>query len=449
MADKIDINRDELENYKQMHHNRMEDMLNQLYNVDRYLKEMDDYLYDEGLSGDFNFSYNSKKDKLNGLNDKLWTLSTNIVKIYDEAENLIDTPFKKGMEQFVERLSLINIDDYSVNSAGFVVQGEAWQTGVSINAPSTAYSTLTTKDKISFMDLMNSPLTRTMKQQQYAEFLEQNGQLDFQVNYETFINILYRRTEFDYETGRERVRNMITTGITVLCIGGAIIATGGAVLGLAVPSWIGTATVIGGGLLTAKDVARGITGIDVNGNPLTEKERKESIMYATADMAFIVAGFGINKVLAKQANIRFINNLDETEGIYQSSRYKNGEFRQGSAGHTYKGFAKPNGNIAGGHMEATLNSDVKVLKRIPNPPIKNQPYKSVQQNLVSGATNEPKNMFPKNWTVEQVNEAINQAYQSKNYTGMQNRWIGETDSGMEIMFYLDKEDKVISAFPVI
>ncbi|MBC1345229.1 EndoU domain-containing protein, partial [Listeria welshimeri] len=48
-----------------------------------------------------------------------------------------------------------------------------------------------------------------------------------------------------------------------------------------------------------------------------------------------------------------------------------------------------------------------------------------------------------------VNEAINQAYQSKNYTGMQNRWIGETDSGMEIMFYLDKEDKVISAFPVI
>ncbi|WP_240422369.1 hypothetical protein [Listeria costaricensis] len=297
MADRIHIKKDELESYKQDHHNRMSEMLDQLYEVDRYLKQMDDYLYDEGLANEFYYEYRSQHQKLDNLNGKLWTLSNNIVNLYYEASEMIDKPFKKRMEQFVEDLSLVNIDRYSVNVDGFVVQDEGWTPGDSIGAPSTAHATYTHKDKISFMDIMNSPFTRRMKQTQYELFLEQTGQLDYQVNYETFINSLYRRTEFDYETGRERVMNIITTGLVVVCVGGVVVMTGGAALGAAVPGWVGTAVTVSGGLLTAKDALRGITGVDINGNPLSEKERTEALMYASADMAFMIAGFGLNKYL--------------------------------------------------------------------------------------------------------------------------------------------------------
>ncbi|MBC1501822.1 EndoU domain-containing protein [Listeria weihenstephanensis] len=288
-----------------------------------------------------------------------------------------------------------------------------------------------------------------MKQKQYQEFLEMTGQLDFQVNYTTFVNTLYRQTDFNYETGIEKVTNIISTGLVIVCVGGLVVMSGGALAGVAVPGWLGTTTMVAGGVMSAQNLGHAITGLDINGNPLSQKEREAYILSVGTDIAFMVAGFGLNKILGKQANMRFINNLDETDNIYQNSKYINGELRQGGAGHTYRGFAKPGGNIAGGHIESTLSNDIKVVKRIPDPPIKNQPYQSVQQNIVSGSVNEPKTMFPKNWNVEQVDEAIQEAFQSKVYTGERNQWLGKTDSGMDIMFYLDKEGKISSAFPQI
>ncbi|MBC1502167.1 hypothetical protein HB943_16315, partial [Listeria weihenstephanensis] len=175
MAEQIYMKLDDLENYKQDLFKRLDEAVNQFYNVDRLFKQMDDYLYDEGLSNEFYFNYASQSQKIDNLHGKLWTLTNNIVKIYHEASETIDKPFKKNMEQFAERLSLVDINEYSVNTSGISVQGESWQAGVSISAPSTAYATFTTKNSVDFMDLMNSDFTRKMKQKQYQEFLEMTG----------------------------------------------------------------------------------------------------------------------------------------------------------------------------------------------------------------------------------------------------------------------------------
>ncbi|MBC6308768.1 EndoU domain-containing protein [Listeria sp. FSL L7-1582] len=449
MAEQIYMKLDDLENYKQDLFKRLDEAVNQFYNVDRLFKQMDDYLYDEGLSNEFYFSYTSQHQKIDNLHGKLWTLTNNIVKIYHEASETIDKPFKKNMEQFAERLSLVDINEYSVKTSGISVQGESWQAGDSISAPSTAYATFTTKNSVDFMDLMNSDFTRKMKQKQYQEFLEMTGQLDFQVNYETFVNTLYRQTDFNYETGIEKVTNIISTGLVIVCVGGLVVMSGGALVGVAVPGWLGTTTMVAGGVLSAQNLGHAITGLDINGNPLSQKEREAYILSAGTDIAFMVAGFGLNKILGKQANMRFINNLDETDNIYQNSKYINGEFRQGGAGHTYRGFAKAKGGVAGGHVENTLGDQIKVFDRIPNPPINNQPYQSVHQNIISGFVEEPKTMFPKNWTVTQVDTAIQEAYQTKYYTNFKNRWVGKTSSGMKIMFFIDKEGNISSAFPII
>ncbi|MBF2348094.1 EndoU domain-containing protein [Listeria marthii] len=449
MAEQIYINDDALENYKQDLFNRLNEAVNQFYRVDHLFKQMDDYLHDEGLVNEFYFTYSSQSYKIENLNEKLWNLTNNIVRIYREASEKIDSPFKKNMEQFAERLSLVDINRHSVSTSGITVQGEAWQPGVSISAPSTAYATVKTKNDVDFMDLMNSSFTRKMKQEQYQAFLAMTGQLDFQINYETFVNTLYRQTDFNYETGLEKVTNILTTGLVIVCVGGLVVATGGAFAGVAVPGWIGTTSMVAGGIMSAQTIGHAITGLDINGNPLSQKEREAYILSAGTDIAFMIAGFGLNKILSKQANMRFINNLDETENIYQNSKFINGELRQGGAGHTFQGFAKPKGSIAGGHIEATLSNEIKVIDSIPNPPVKNQPYKGIQQNLVSGEITAEKTMFPKNWNLEQIDKAIKEAFQSKTYTGTRNQWIGETKSGMKLMFYLSPEGKIISAFPII
>ncbi|WP_255387566.1 hypothetical protein [Listeria sp. ILCC792] len=290
---------------------RMTKIIDQLYSVDRGLKDLNDYLYDENLSGDFYFNYTNQHDTINELHDNQWAFRNSLDTFYEATSHLIDTPFKKDMEQFVERLSQVDISRYDVSVNQFAVQGETWQPGVAISAPSTRSTSMTYKDSITFTDLMNSPFTRRMKQVQYELFLEQTGQMDFQINYDTFINTLYRQADFDYETGLEKVSNIITTGLVIVCVGGVIIATAGAA-GFAVPTAVSsisaTAATVSGTVLTAKDAYHALSGLDVNGNPLTQAERNEVILSAGTDIAFMIAGFGLNKILK---NAKIVTQSDE------------------------------------------------------------------------------------------------------------------------------------------
>ncbi len=55
-------------------------------------------------------------------------------------------------------------------------------------------------------------------------------------------------------------------------------------------------------------------------------------------------------------------------------------------------------------------------------------------------------MFPKDWTSQQVVDAIQEAYKNKTYSGG-NRYKGTLSNGMKIEMLIDNNGKIISAFP--
>lgn len=386
MAEQIFINEDALENYKQDLFNRLNEAVNQFYRVDDLFKQMDDYLHDEGLVNEFYFNYSSQSYKIDNLNEKLWNLTNNIVRIYREASEKIDSPFKKNMEQFAERLSLVDINRHSVSTSGISVQGEAWQPGVSISAPSTAYATVKTKNDVDFMDLMNSSFTRKMKQEQYQAFLAMTGQLDFQINYETFVNTLYRQTDFNYETGLEKVTNILRTGIVIVCIGGLVLYTGGILAGIAVPGWVGTTSMVTGGILSAETIGHAITGLDINGNPLSQKEREAYILSAGTDIAFMIAGFGLNKILKNANALKYIDDPVEVikrqqqeiissvkkgEVILETTKYKGnfGEVVMDSYMESVRGASRISGNPVTS-LDDIINKGIDGVYESASPPPK-------------------------------------------------------------------------------
>ena len=54
--------------------------------------------------------------------------------------------------------------------------------------------------------------------------------------------------------------------------------------------------------------------------------------------------------------------------------------------------------------------------------------------------------FPKDMKPQEVIDAINEAYDSKVFKSG-NEYYGYSDNGIKITMYIDKEDKIISAFP--
>ena len=64
--------------------------------------------------------------------------------------------------------------------------------------------------------------------------------------------------------------------------------------------------------------------------------------------------------------------------------------------------------------------------------------------------NAPSTFFPKDWSPEQVVEAIEEAYNSMEYTGRRNAYRGMCNSGIEIELYIDdRTNEIISAYPIM
>ncbi len=55
-------------------------------------------------------------------------------------------------------------------------------------------------------------------------------------------------------------------------------------------------------------------------------------------------------------------------------------------------------------------------------------------------------MFPKDWTSQQVVDAIQEAYKKKEYKDKGN-YIGTLSNGMKIEMFIDNNGKILSAFP--
>ena len=84
---------------------------------------------------------------------------------------------------------------------------------------------------------------------------------------------------------------------------------------------------------------------------------------------------------------------------------------------------------------------------VTKPPDKNGVYEAIVE--VKGKAKKAKStFFPKNWTKNDVVNAINEAYTNKKLVpGTKNLFEGTSSSGVKVRMYLNPNSTVITAFP--
>ena len=127
---------------------------------------------------------------------------------------------------------------------------------------------------------------------------------------------------------------------------------------------------------------------------------------------------------------------------------RTGNFKDSAINHIFEGEVNKRGKAVGYHYENIRNSAGQVIKGSREKPNKSGVYTGkVKVNDVPKTANGGKsNFFPKSMSPQQVIDAINEAYANRVFV-RGNTYEGTSSSGMKIMMFLDKNDKIISAFP--
>ena len=129
---------------------------------------------------------------------------------------------------------------------------------------------------------------------------------------------------------------------------------------------------------------------------------------------------------------------------------RTGNFKESAINHIFEGEVNKRGKAVGYHYENIRNSAGQVIKGSRGKPNKSGAYiGKVKVNDIPKTANKGlSTFFPKNMSPQQVVDAINEAYANREFIqGTKNTYKGKSRSGMEIMMFIDKNGKIISAFP--
>lgn len=124
-------------------------------------------------------------------------------------------------------------------------------------------------------------------------------------------------------------------------------------------------------------------------------------------------------------------------------------FRPGALEHILEGELNRNGDAVGFHYEGLPTAKGAVVEGTRTNPNKYGVYEAeVEVEGVKKRGNRGiSSFFPLDWTAQEVVDAINEAYDTKQFiTG--NTYEGLSADGVIIHMYLDKDDQIISAFPL-
>ena len=175
-----------------------------------------------------------------------------------------------------------------------------------------------------------------------------------------------------------------------------------------------------------------VAGADGMVYPIAEKDLPSS--EKNGNMRSEGTGQGSKPVVDKE---RWLGNLQNTENFKQGTK-------ENGLSHIFDGEILKKGNANGFHYEGMPNSNGKIVGNV-DPPNEFGVY---QANIeINGVLKGPKStFFPKEWTPQQVIDAVNEAFINK-VNIKNNKYIGKTRMGMEIEFIL-RNDKIISAYPI-
>lgn len=124
-------------------------------------------------------------------------------------------------------------------------------------------------------------------------------------------------------------------------------------------------------------------------------------------------------------------------------------FRPGALEHILEGEINRKGDAVGFHYEGLKTAKGTVIEETRTKPNKYGVYEAeVEVEGVKKRGNRGiSSFFPREWSAQDVVDAINEAYDTKQFiTG--NTYEGLSEEGVVIHLYLDKNNKIISAFPI-
>ncbi len=184
-------------------------------------------------------------------------------------------------------------------------------------------------------------------------------------------------------------------------------------------------------------------------------ELKETPMYNFFGTGFY-GDFGIYEITGDReaANLKklykyecvYSNAPQVSLGIIDTSSLKNiKHFRNGALEHIFEGNINYKKEAVGYHYEGFQTAKGKIIKGTKTEVNNNGVYKARVE--IEGIKKiNPSTFFPENLSPQEVVDAINEAYIKRvNFRG--NVYRAKTSSGMEIEMFLDKDNKIISAFP--
>lgn len=144
------------------------------------------------------------------------------------------------------------------------------------------------------------------------------------------------------------------------------------------------------------------------------------------------------------------NNSNESSEIISIADLENIDyFRSGALEHILEGELNGRGQAVGFHYDGLPTKKGKVITGTETEPNEYGVYEAqVEVEGVEKTSNNGKSsFFPDEWTAQEVVDAINEAYEDRNFiTG--NTYEGFTSEGILISMYIDQNEQIISAFPI-
>lgn len=124
-------------------------------------------------------------------------------------------------------------------------------------------------------------------------------------------------------------------------------------------------------------------------------------------------------------------------------------FHEGALGHILEGEVNGSGKAVGFHYDGLPAKKGEVIAGTETDPNRQGVYEAEVKvsGVVKGANGGKSTFFPKEWSAQEVVDAINEAYDAKKFiTG--NTYEGLTSEGQIVRMFLDHNELIISAFPV-
>lgn len=168
--------------------------------------------------------------------------------------------------------------------------------------------------------------------------------------------------------------------------------------------------------------------------------------YATEKIAEVIVA---KKVADAMAGPKVDVEVPKTYPKTTLETLKNTEnFTDSALEHIFEGQINRRGNAVGYHYEGIENTAGKIVEGTVTSPNKVGIYQAkIEVNGIPKTGNGGiSTFFKRSMSPQEVVDTINEAYASKSYV-KGNTYLGQSTNGIVIEMYLDKADKIISAFP--